>query len=140
MGILNENRREKSKIELFREESRRKKDLTNQRRIAKQQNRRGKKLNKKKEKQRKREEELKKEEFKKEKVTLKVFKEKYKKIFKDQGLSPENITVAHFTKEEIEVGLKECEKEQFLIKKEIKAKKEKERIEELKKMRKRTEI
>ena len=139
MNILNENKREKSKIELFREESRWKKAINNQRRTVKQRNIRREKFKKEKERQRKKEEELKKEAFKKEKLILKTFKEKYEKLFDGEGLSLENITTAHFKKEEIEVGLKEYEKEQLLIEKETKAKKEKERIEELKKMRRRLE-
>jgi len=137
LNILNENKKEKSKIELFREESRRKKYISNQRRIVKQENRRFEKSKKKEEKRRKNEEKIRKEEFKKEKAILKVFKEKYEILFPNEELSLENINYTHFKKEEIEIGLKEFERKEFLIEKEVKLKKEKERIEELKKMRRR---
>ncbi|MCL2116189.1 MAG: hypothetical protein FWH29_08210, partial [Methanobrevibacter sp.] len=128
MNILNEGKREKSKIELFREENRIKKANSDQRRIAKQQKRRSKRFKKEKEKQREKEEKLKKEEFKKEKAILKIFKEKYQKLFNGEELSHENISKTHFTDEEIKVGLKEYEKKQLLLEKEAKDRKEKERI------------
>jgi len=140
MNILSENKREKTKIELFREESNRKKAINNQRRIAKQRKRRGKRFQIEKEKKRKKEEKLKKEEIEKEKTTLKIFNEKYEKLFNNEKLSPENITNTYFTKKEIKIGLKEYEKQQLLIKKEAEARKEKEKIEELKKLRRRLEI
>jgi len=140
MNILNESKREKTKIELFREESKRKKAINNQRRIAKQQKRRGRRFQIEKEKKIEKEEKLKKEELEKERATLKIFKEKYEKLFKNEELSLENITNTHFTNDEIKVGLKEYEKQELLIKKEVKAIKEKEKIKELKKLRRRLEI
>ena len=140
LDILNENKREKTKIELYREESRKKRDLSKQRRTTKQQAKRSERLKKEKEKKIKKERDLKKEEFKKEKEILKMFNEKYKKLFNNEELSLENINEVNFTKEEVKVGLKEYEKEQFLIEKELRNRKEKEKIKELKKMRRRVEI
>jgi len=140
LDLLNEGKREKTKIELYREESRRKKYLINQRRIAKQQNKRSERFKKEKEKKIKKEEELKKEELKKEKTILKIFKEKYEKLFNNESLSLENINTTHFSEKEIELGFKEYEKEQLLLQKKLKAIKEKEKIEELKKMRRRIEL
>ncbi|MCL2116585.1 MAG: hypothetical protein FWH29_10250 [Methanobrevibacter sp.] len=88
-------------------------------------------------KKNKKEEKLKKEEVKKEKAILKIFKEKYQKLFNGEELSLENISKTHFTDEEIKVGLKEYEKKQLLLEKEAKERKEKERIKELKKLRRR---
>jgi len=140
LNILNEGKREKTKIELYREDSKWKRQRNNQLRIAKQQNRRIKRFKKEKEKKIKKEEWLKKEELKKEKTILKIFKEKYEKFFGSEKLVLENISTKHFKKEEIGAGLKEYDKQQLSIQKKIKDRKEKERIKELKKIRRKLEF
>ncbi|KZX16522.1 hypothetical protein MBCUT_07560 [Methanobrevibacter cuticularis] len=133
-SLIEKNRKEKTKIEILREESRRKRNLQKNRRFRRRHERQKEKIKERNEIKRKEEEKVKKEELLKQEKARKRFRNKYESLFNTKQLAIEKMNNSYFTDEEIDIGLQEYEKEQILIKKELQAEKEAEKRETLKKL------
>ncbi|MDR2623553.1 MAG: hypothetical protein LBC39_03120 [Methanobrevibacter sp.] len=118
LGLLEKYKNEKSKIEVYREESRYKKRVQKSNISKKRLHREIERNKRLKNRELEMEEKLKKEEELKRDQTKKIFKEKYMKLFGGDLLKLENINNDHFFDHEIEIGRLLYKNQQLEIKKE----------------------
>jgi hypothetical protein len=127
LKMIEENRKEKEGIDLIKEEREARRQAKRIRRDRIRYKNQRKRRNKIEERDSQKKEEIRKKKLEKIEKIRKSFQSKYKSLFGNGLLDNKKINSHYFSDEEVKIGLKEYEKEQIRLNKEIQAKKDQEK-------------